>query len=919
MIDFVRPAHLSHGHNLGTQKDFYRFFEVPTIRAQVSHDVMERRKARRRCWMLFDYMRKEHIMLRRSNTILIKQLPHPLYEIILTVRFSAVQHRVYLALLEWHSLQAKDAASGGSSSSLRVLDIVQFVSMLLCHPQVVRKHCHDLPTTIATSTSGGEEAMTDIDGVVSSVSASASAAFKRSFIDDVLPTSTPFDMLAQHSAKMVLLLQIVLQSKAVGDRVLIFSKWVHTLDFIENLFEQHNRAFEATLSEDDMLLRAPEKIKWGRFDGSTPQSERQALIQPFGAPDATSDYHQAIPDVLIISTLCGEGINLCRANRVILMDVSWNPNHDQQCAHRVYRYGQTKPCFVYRFVVSASMEEKMLLKQIRKEELSKWSLERRHVSRNVAIAQSAAEFGPEPTTAKEAKEAAAASDPSHVKRFFDPPPPMATLLAERTSVRLSSAILADRVTSNILGAYSNPPNKKLSADSSPGAVDEPNTWILSAFEQHSLIEDDTSTMSLYGDEEAAAASEPASTALPSARVASPTLTPAPTPLAPPAYWFGKVPAGLTLAPSKHGPVPTAAAAPVSTPPPAAATVAAPSMFRAPAPVVAQPKPTPAVAASAFRSPENGKAAANFLKPKETPQTKAPSPSRPPPAPVAAAASSPVASSTNRVPIPSRTGASAAVEPAAAAAAASASASAVARASALERELAQAKDKFAHLSEARKQRKQTEDTILFMQQQKEEKARLQKRVEELQRNKALREAQAARAASASSHRHDSSHSSHHSSRPSSSSSYRPSSSHPHLSSSSSHRDSSRDRDRDRDRDRSHHSSSSHSRERERSESSSRKSAPRAAEQKEYRHPSSHSYPSHSSHHSHAHPSSRPSRWSPLPGESGGSNSTAGHSSPASSRSYHAPVAGATPAAAAPSSSFQSSREFDRRPIPPRSST
>src|SRR5258708_40205435 len=87
---------------------------------------------------------------------------------------------------------------------------------------------------------------------------------------------------------------------------------------------------------------------------------------------------------LLTARAGGIGINLTRADIVVLYDSDWNPQADLQAMDRAHRIGQTKQVMVFRFVTDNAIEEKGLERAAQKLRLDQLVIQQVRDTHNAA-------------------------------------------------------------------------------------------------------------------------------------------------------------------------------------------------------------------------------------------------------------------------------------------------------------------------------------------------------------------------------------------------------------------------------------------------------------------------------------------------------------------------------------------------------
>ncbi|NXI54568.1 ARIP4 Helicase, partial [Chloroceryle aenea] len=380
MVDFVRPDFL------GSRQEFSNMFERPILNGQcIDSTPQDVRLMRYRSHVLHSLL--EGFVQRRGHNVLKVQLPSKEEHVIL-VRLSKIQRALYTEFMN----RFRDAGNSGWLG-LNPLKAFCVCCKIWNHPDVLYEALQkenlaneqdldvdDLSTASTNSRCQpqGIKVKTESNALASPVGEATNSKFLQSVgfnpfqerANQVVTYEWAKDILCnyqtgvlENSPKMVLLFHLIEESVKLGDKILVFSQSLSTLSVIEEFLAE--RPMPSPPGSDGGIHNWLRNINYYRLDGSTSASERERLINQFNDPSNTSVW------LFLLSTRAGcLGVNLIGANRVVVFDASWNPCHDAQAVCRVYRYGQKKPCHIYRLVSDYTLEKKIYDRQISKQGMS---------------------------------------------------------------------------------------------------------------------------------------------------------------------------------------------------------------------------------------------------------------------------------------------------------------------------------------------------------------------------------------------------------------------------------------------------------------------------------------------------------------------------------------------------------------------
>ncbi|CAA0814494.1 Protein CHROMATIN REMODELING 20 [Striga hermonthica] len=435
MVDFVREGFLGSSH------EFRNRFQNPIENGQHANSTAEDVKImNQRSHILYEQLKG--FVQRMDMNVVKKDLP-PKTVFVITVKLSPLQRKLYKRFLDVHGF-TKDKISGEKIIKRSFFAGYQALAQIWNHPGILqlRKEnkdsakCEDVEAYDSSNDEIVDYNVISGEKLINPPRKNDNGFLREDWWRDLLIEGTYKE--ADQGGKMVLLLDILKMCSSMGDKALVFSQSILTLDLIERYLSKFPRS-----KKTGKFWRKGKD--WYRLDGRTESLERQKIVEKFNDPS-----NRRVKCTLISTRAGSLGINLHAANRVIIVDGSWNPTYDLQAIYRVWRYGQTKPVFAYRLLAHATMEEKIYKRQVTKEGLAARVVDRQQVHRTMSKEEilHLFEFGDDENVdimSELAQDIGAASEPNTIGH-------VGNLLKQKTSLPNGSAS-SDILIKNLISRH----------------------------------------------------------------------------------------------------------------------------------------------------------------------------------------------------------------------------------------------------------------------------------------------------------------------------------------------------------------------------------------------------------------------------------------------------------------------------------
>ncbi|MFQ6649260.1 hypothetical protein Gotur_023113 [Gossypium turneri] len=341
MVNFTNPG------ILGDVAFFRRYYETPIICGREPTSSEEEKKlAAERSSELSAIVNQ--FILRRTNALLSNHLPPKIVEVV-CCKLTPLQSELYNHFI--HSKNVKKVITEETKQT-KILAYITALKKLCNHPKLIYDTIKSgspgtagfedcmrfFPPEISGSWTGGDGAWVELSGKMHVLA--RLLAHLRQRTDDRIVLVSNYTQLKKQNQKVAAL------AGYCSDRCEFKSNYNLTLDLFAQLCRER-------------------RYPYLRLDGTTSISKRQKLVNRFN--DSTKDEF-----VFLLSSKAGGcGLNLIGGNRLVLFDPDWNPANDKQAAARVWRDGQKKRVYIYRFLSTGTIEEKVYQRQMSKEGLQK--------------------------------------------------------------------------------------------------------------------------------------------------------------------------------------------------------------------------------------------------------------------------------------------------------------------------------------------------------------------------------------------------------------------------------------------------------------------------------------------------------------------------------------------------------------------